>query len=116
VSICGGQIRPDSSIFVGPHAIDFFNSINADIAFISSVGVSIDKGISTATELDAEIMKAIMGCANKKILICDSTKFGKYSYINLAPLTDFTEIITDKGLDKQYSKRVKDNGIKITLV
>jgi DeoR family transcriptional regulator of aga operon/DeoR family myo-inositol catabolism operon transcriptional repressor len=116
VSICGGQIRPDSSIFVGPHAIDFFNSINADIAFVSPVGVSVEKGISTATELDAELMKAIMGCAHKKILICDSTKFGKYSYINVAPLSDFTEIITDKGLDNRHYNKVKDKGIKITLV
>jgi DeoR family transcriptional regulator of aga operon/DeoR family myo-inositol catabolism operon transcriptional repressor len=116
VSICGGQIRPDSSIFVGPHAIDFFNSINADIAFISPVGISLDKGISTATELDAELMKAIMGCAHKKLLICDSTKFGKYSYINIAPITDFTEIITDKGLDKKYYKKIKDMGISIKLV
>jgi len=116
VSICGGQIRPDSSIFVGPHAIDFFNSINADIAFVSPVGISVDKGISTATELDAELMKAIMGCAHKKILICDSTKFGKYSYINVAPLTDFTEIITDKGLDEDYYKKIKEIDIKITLV
>jgi len=116
VSVCGGQIRPDSSIFVGPHAIAFFKSINADIAFVSPVGVSIDKGISTATELDAELMKAIMGCAHKKILICDSTKFGKYSYINVAPLSDFTEIITDRGLNKDYLAGIRKKGIKITLV
>jgi DeoR family transcriptional regulator of aga operon/DeoR family myo-inositol catabolism operon transcriptional repressor len=116
VSICGGQIRADSSIFVGPHAIDFFKNINADIAFISPVGISMDKGISTATELDAELMKAIMGCAHKKMLICDSTKFGKYSYINVAPLSDFTEIITDKGLDSRHFNKIKDKGIKITLV
>lgn len=115
VSVCGGQIRPDSSIFVGPQAISFFKSINADIAFVSPVGVSVDKGISTATELDAELMKAIIECAHNKILICDSTKFGKYSYINVVPLSHFTEIITDRGLDKEYYKKIKSKGINITL-
>ena len=116
VNICGGLIRTNSSVFVGPHATDFFNGINADIAFVSPVGVSVDKGISTATELDAELMRSIIGCAHKRILLCDSTKFGKYSYINVAPLTSFTEIITDKALDKKYNDDIKKMGVKISLV
>jgi DeoR/GlpR family transcriptional regulator of sugar metabolism len=116
VSVCGGLIRSNSSIYVGPHAIDFFNNINADIAFLSPVGVSVDKGISTATDLDAELMRSIIDCSKKTILICDSTKFGKYSYINVAPLTKFKEIITDKALDNDYYNKIKDNDIKITLV
>lgn len=115
-NICGGLIRPDSSTYVGPHATDFFNNINADIAFLSSVGISMNKGISTATELDAELMRSIIGCARKKILLSDSTKFGKYSYINVAQLKIFTEIITDRALDKRYYDEIKDKGIKITLV
>lgn len=116
VTVCGGVIRPNSSIYVGPHAINYFKKINVDIAFVSPVGVSIEKGISTATDFDAELMKSIIDCSNKTILICDSTKFGKYSYINVAPLAAFTEIITDKALDKDYYNKIKDIGIKITLV
>ena len=116
VSVCGGLIRTSTSVYIGPHAIDFFNNINADIAFVSPVGVSIEKGISTATDFDAELMKSIISCSKKIILICNSAKFGKYSYINVAPLTSFTEIITDKALNKQYCKDIKNIGIKITLV
>ena len=116
VSVCGGVIRPNSSIYVGPHAVNYFKKINADIAFVSPVGVSVERGISTATDFDAELMKSIIDCSKKTILICDSTKFGKYSYINVAPLTTFTEIITDKALDKDYYNKIKDNDIKITLV
>ncbi len=116
VSVCGGLNRPDSSIYVGPHAISFFNNINADIAFVSPVGISIEKGISTATDFDAELMRSIVGCSKKAILLCDSTKFGKYSYINVLPLSGFSEIITDKALGKDYYNKIKDRGIKITLV
>ena len=116
VSVCGGLNRPDSSIYVGPHATGFFNNINADIAFVSPVGVSVEKGISTATDFDAELMRSIISCSKKTILICDSTKFGKYSYINVAPLSVFTEIITDKALGKDHYNNIKDSDIKITLV
>jgi DeoR/GlpR family transcriptional regulator of sugar metabolism len=116
VSVCGGVMSPNSSIYVGPHAVNYFKKINADIAFISPVGLSVEKGISTATDFDAELMKAIINCSEKVILLSDSTKFGKHSYINLAPLTDFTEIITDKALDEDCYNKIKDIGIKITLV
>ena len=116
VSVCGGLLSPNSSTYVGPHAIYFFQNINANIAFVSPVGVSVGKGISTATEMDAELMRAIIGCSQKTILVCDSTKFGRYSYINVAPLKSFTEIITDRALDKKYYTEIKNKGIKITLV
>jgi len=116
VSVCGGLNRPNSSIYVGPHAISFFNNINADLAFVSPVGISIDKGISTATDLDAELMKSIVDCSKKAILLCDSTKFGKYSYINVMPISRFSEIITDKALDKDYYNKIIDSGVKVTMV
>ncbi len=116
VSVCGGTVRSNSSIYVGPHAINFFDSINADISFLSPVGISIEKGISTATEFDAEIMRAIMRCSKKKILIGDSSKFGKFSYINFAPLNSFDEIITDRSLDRKCYKKIRDTGINIKIV
>ena len=61
-------------------------------------------------------MRSIIDCSKKTVLICDSTKFGKYSYINVAPLTAFAEIITDKALGKDHYNAVIDSGVKITLV
>jgi DeoR family transcriptional regulator, fructose operon transcriptional repressor len=116
VSVCGGILRPDASTLIGPYAVDYFKSINADIAFLSAVGISPDKGASTATSFDAELMITIMGSAKKAILLVDSTKFGKYSYVNVASLTDFYEIITDKGLDDKIYAELKKNGVNITLV
>lgn len=116
VSVCGGILRPDASTLIGPYAVEYFNSINADIAFLSAVGISPEKGASTATRFDAELMRTIINCAKKAILISDSTKFGKYSYVNVASLTEFYEIITDKFLDEKIYTALKKNGINITLV
>ncbi|MES0342118.1 MAG: hypothetical protein ABUK08_07375, partial [Candidatus Humimicrobiaceae bacterium] len=118
VAVLFSPIAYNTAINLGMSPYPFFMTIavSASAAFLSPVGVSVDKGISTATDLDAELMRSIIDCSKKTILICDSTKFGKYSYINVAPLTTFTEIITDKALDKDYYNKIKDNGIKITLV
>jgi len=116
ISVCGGILRPDASTLIGPYAVDYFRSINADIAFLSAVGISLDKGVSTATQFDAELMRTIMKSAKKAILISDSTKFGKYSYVNVASLRDFHEIITDKGLDDKIYFELKKKGVNVTLV
>jgi len=116
ISVCGGIIRPGSDIYVGPHAVSFFKKINVDKAFISAVAVSPEKGISSATEYDSELIKSIIQNAREIYLLCDSSKFGRYSYINVVGLDKVDEIITDSGLDSEILEKIKRIGIKITLV
>ncbi len=116
VSVCGGIIRTGSDVYVGPHAINFFKSINVDKAFISAVAVSVSKGISSPTQYDSELIRSIIQSSKETYLLCDSSKFGRYSYINVAGLDKIDEIITDKGLDPDTAREIDDMGAKVTLV
>ncbi|MCL5985686.1 MAG: DeoR/GlpR family DNA-binding transcription regulator [Actinobacteria bacterium] len=116
ISVCGGIIRPQTYTYIGPHAVNFFKSINADIAFIGAVAVSLDKGIATATQFDAEITSSVIECSKKIVLLCDSSKFGKYSYINVAPLGKIDEIITDLKLDEDIKRSIGKLEVKLTVV
>ncbi len=116
LSVCGGRIKRASNTYVGPHAVRFFQNINVDKAFIAAVAVSVDKGISNANEEDAELTQAVIGSAREVILLSDSSKFGRYSYINVAGLEAMDAVITDKGLDREIVKKIQAMGIAITLV
>lgn len=116
ISICGGILKPGSDLYTGPHAVSFFNNINVNKAFISAVAVSVDKGISASTDYDSELTKAVISSANKVFLISDSSKFGRYSYINVSSLEKIDEIITDNDLPKEILKELKLKGKKVTLV
>ncbi|MCE5329203.1 DeoR/GlpR family DNA-binding transcription regulator [bacterium] len=116
ISVCGGILRAGSSIYVGPHAVGFFKSINVDKSFIGTVAISVAKGLSTATQFDAELAKAIIDSAKEVILLADSSKFETESYINFMPLTEINEIITDNKLDMKIIEKIKKLGVKITLV
>lgn len=113
---CGGLIRPEVSTFVGSHAMDFFREVNVDLAFVGALAVSTDKGISTATYFDADIHRAIIKSAKKVILLCDSSKFETYSYINVTPLSKIDEIITDSGIKKEALKKLEKSKLKVTIV
>lgn len=116
VSVSGGIVRPGSGIYLGPHAVSYFRSINVDKVFIGAVGVSPEKGITTATQYDSELVKSMVESAKKKILICDSSKFGVDSYVNVITLDKLDEIITDKNIDDLVLKKIKSMGVKITCV
>ncbi len=116
VSVCGGILRPKSNIYVGPHAVNFFKNINVDISFIGAVAISLKKGLSTATQFDAEISRAIIESGRQVILLTDSSKFDKESYINFASLNEINEIITDKKIDEKIADNIREMGIKLTLV
>ena len=116
VSVCGGIIKPGSSIYVGPHAVGFFEGINVEKAFIGATAVSLDKGISTATQYDAELTKSIARSAREVILLCDSSKFETYSYINVIPFNEIDEIITDDKIAPDIAESIRKMGVKLTLV
>ena len=116
IGLCGGIINPNSSILTGVHAVNFFDYINANIAFIGCTAVSIDKGISTSFVEDSELTKVVVKSAKRVILLADSNKFVKYSFINVVPLNEIDEIITDKNIDRKIVANIEKMGIKITVV
>ncbi len=117
IGFCGGVIsKSEPYIFTGPHAIRYFDSLSADLAFIGTTAVSIDKGISTATNDDGEITKSIIRNSKKVILCTDSSKFEKYSFIQVATLQEIDEIITDKNIDRDIVTNIEKMGVKITTV
>jgi DeoR family fructose operon transcriptional repressor len=117
VNICGGLVELKSNALIGSQATNYFQNISADIAFIGAIAVSVSKGtISTNSQLDADVTRAIAANSRKIILLADSSKFENTGYITTLPLSSFDEIITDKGLDKKTVSSLKKLGIKTTIV
>ena len=117
VNICGGLIESKSNTLIGSQATQFFQNINADIAFIGAVAISIDKGIlTTHSQMDADVIRSIANNSKRKILLADSSKFKKRAHISILPLTIFTKIITDSGIDKDIADKIRNLGIELKIV
>ncbi|MCL5070114.1 MAG: DeoR/GlpR family DNA-binding transcription regulator [Actinobacteria bacterium] len=117
VNICGGLIEAKSNTLIGSQAVQFFQNINADVAFIGAVAISIDKGIlTTHSQMDADVIRSIANNSKRKILLADSSKFKKRAHISILPLTIFNKIITDKGIDKEVADKIINLGIDLEMV
>jgi len=117
INTCGGLIEKKSNTLIGSQAVNYFNNINADIAFIGAIGISIEKmSILTNSLLDADVTQSIIQSSKKNILLSDSSKFLKNARYAITSLKSFNEIITDSGLSSEMLREAKKKNIKITVV
>ncbi|CAM3573312.1 DeoR/GlpR transcriptional regulator [Rouxiella silvae] len=115
VTIIGGRIDDSSQSCVGEHGRKLLRSIYPDIAFISCNSWSLDKGITTPTEEKAGLKQDLAKNARRRVLLADSSKYGAYSLFCVSPLTEMTDIITDKGLNTDIQQLLDDQPFNLTL-
>ncbi len=112
----GGYFHDDTLMFERPEGVEMIKKIRANKAFISAAGVSERLGITCATNYEKETKKAVINSSEKKILLVDSSKFGKVKISHFANLTDFDIIITDEGIPADFVEIIKKVGIKLYIV
>jgi len=116
VIVTGGEVKLEFGVYSGFKTFDFFNTINIKKAFIGAAAISIEKGISTSIQYIYDLVTTIRRNAKELILLCDSSKFETYSLLNILPISEIDEIITDNNLNPEIAKKIKKINKKIILV
>lgn len=114
--ITGGRVDNSSQSCIGNHGLTFLQNLNPDISFISCNSWSMHKGVTAPTEEKACLKKYLQQNAKKRVLVADSSKYGKYSLFCAAQLNQFTDIITDKGLSANDKKELTGGSFNLLLV
>lgn len=110
----GGLVDQRNHSSIGNIAAQFFNSVNIDIAFLSSSSWDIQRGLSTPHEGKAIVKKAVLQAARRRILACDSSKYGKYSMFHVCHTHEFTDIICDQ-LPDDVPEQIRSIGVQLHL-
>jgi DeoR family fructose operon transcriptional repressor len=111
----GGVIRKKYHCTVGTWGSKMLSEITVDKAFMGANGISTKKGASTPDIYHAEIKRSMISIANKIILLCDSSKVGRNSFVQFAGLQQIDTIITDEGIDKDDKVDFESNGIEVLI-
>lgn len=114
VVLSGGVIYPRLGVLVGPLAVHAFHEMQADVAIMSSGGITAG-GVSNSHVLLIDIQKAMMKAARKVIFCLDSTKFGRQSLTTLCALYDIDVIVTNEGADEDLVGELRANGIEVVV-
>ena len=114
VHLSGGVIYPRLGTLVGPHAVETFSRMHADVAILSGSGLSAD-GIYNSHALLVDIQRAMMAGAAKVIFCLDHTKFDRRSTFFLCDFSDIDVIVTDAKAPPELVAELRAKGLEVIV-
>jgi DeoR family fructose operon transcriptional repressor len=99
VELTGGVYRHSSHDLVGSGVSEGLARVYGQQVFIGAAALSLTHGVMV---FDAEMPKALLKAAAKRILVIDSSKIGMEALYNYATLDDFDQIVTDRGIRPEH--------------
>lgn len=116
IILASGYFHPDTMMFESPEGIDLMKRTRADKVFVSAAGIHHDLGVTTVYPHELQSKKAILASAKSRILVADSTKFGKTKSVYFAELSTFQTVITDSGISDNYINLMRELEIELIVV
>lgn len=104
----GGSLKTGSLSLVGGIAEKTLSDFNVDLCVCSCKGLDIEKGCTEPSEADAAIKMALMNASKRKILVADSTKFGKISFAKVCDVSEFDVIVTEKKPSAEWLEKLEE--------
>ncbi|MEN5016868.1 DNA-binding transcriptional repressor DeoR [Erwinia sp. Eh17-17] len=95
VILSGGEFHPDNAIFTPLGPLSVMDSLCPDKAFISAAGVDIRQGASCYNLNELPMKHLALQRTRTRLLVADSSKFGKVLPARIADLSAFDALISD---------------------
>lgn len=96
VLVSGGRLRSGDLALSNGQAVNFFDDIYADIAFLGSGGVDAVAGLTDFHLDEAITRRSILRNSRKTYVLADSSKFDRVARHRVAGLDQVTGMITDR--------------------
>jgi DeoR/GlpR family transcriptional regulator of sugar metabolism len=111
--LVGGELRRLSQTVVGSMTRLTLAGLHMDKAFMGTIGLSLEKGLTTTEPGEAYTKELVMAQARQVILLVDSSKIGKVSFARSGRLENIHVLITDKQVDRNFAKELRRKGVKL---
>ncbi len=111
----GGYYHESTQTFESPEALMMLGNIRASKAFVTSAGVSMELGLTCVHQYEIGLKRLGLNNALKKILMVDSSKFGKVSSAFFGTLAQIDTIVTDQAIPDAWINFLRDSGKEIII-
>ncbi len=116
VILSGGILRAGEQSLIGTIATETFARFHVDKAFIGIGGVDLENGLTEYNVEDADVKRQLIRSSRYRIVLADSTKFGRTTFTAVASLSAVHEIVTDDALDDATCAALEEHGIRVHRV
>ncbi len=115
IIMAGGQVRRNFHCTGGQTAIETLAKLHVDKLFVAANAISLD-ALSTPSMEMAGIKSTLIKSAERVILLADSTKLNRKSFVRFADLEQVHTLITDKYADPDLISQIIDLGVRVEQV
>ncbi|MGN0157807.1 MAG: DeoR/GlpR family DNA-binding transcription regulator [Brotaphodocola sp.] len=113
--LTGGIYNPEEKAFLSDMATMILSRINIDILFLTTCGISVERGITYQRTDDLIIQSKLMEASDKTIVITDSSKLGTNSLVRMCGIEEISMIITDSHASEKNMQTFEKAGIKVVI-
>ena len=110
----GGVYDPAFDSFLGPYAVQAARSVMADVLLLSVPAVTRAACYHQSTDA-ADMKRALMASAHRRILLLDHTKLERRAVHRIAPLEDVDLIIVDAETTPDRVRRLEASGVPVEV-
>ena len=115
VVVTGGTLRPLQHSLVNPLATVLLSTLNAAIGFIGCNGVDVRGGITNINLPEAEIKRAMLLAARRRVIVADGSKLGEVELAKVCDLEEVSLVITDHTADPEVVSEIEAAGCAVEL-
>jgi len=129
ITVIGGNFQAETESNVGPIALRELDQFHVNVAFVGTDGFTVPDGTTThliegtvpdgtTTHLieGAEIVRKMSACAEKTVLLADSSKYGQLGFAQVLELSKISLIITDKEISSDARQAIVEAGVQLKIV
>ena len=113
--VTGGVYRADEEAFVSDIATLIFSRINVDLFFLTTCGISVERGVTYQRMDEILVQNKMMEAAARTVVITDSSKIGVNSLVKMCDVSRISMIITDSGVSRQQAEAFQAAGIPVAV-
>lgn len=110
-----GRVRRNTQAAVGVETVEALGRIRADIAFLGTNGLTLSHGLSTPDQTEAATKSAIVACAQRVVVLADSSKLGQERTIRFAAIADVDILVTDDGIGEDRRAELEAAGLEVVI-
>lgn len=95
INLVGGRFRVENLDFYGAISINTFKQFHADMVFMSCDALLPEHGAFAHDQESAAISQALISCASRRVLMCDSRKIGQSGAFRVFSPDQIDYLVTD---------------------
>jgi DeoR family transcriptional regulator of aga operon len=116
VLVTGGTLRPLQHSLVNPLGTAMVERLRASVAFVGCNGVDPVAGVTNVNLPEAEIKRAMLLAARRRVVVADGSKIGEVELAGVCGIHEVNLLVTDVSADPEVAGLISASGCRVERV